>query len=327
MNRNRVAQIRELATQYFRDLEVRLLDLQLAFRKICSAMRSSALEYRKSVKRTALVPYLKLRPGKETASEVHWVRTCRPRPTLGPRPARAEKGRKRWVEYLPGGLTRDRVAQLARDIANVRMFRRFDERFRLLNDARRIIVRARLGFEHTLQGLAVSRGWEAETPAYAVPLVSPDLPATSKRALGRAWLLCLRLASTDLELQSIAERHNASPVYRGLRLRFERDAAHPYGRSFWSLYGERLLGHARHLAKERRRVEDAANLTERVMRKLRIPAPARAALRPHEAARRRLEWCRRSYIAFFKHLKKLAGAAVASVAALGKPAVRRSRAS
>ena len=327
MNSNRVDQIRELATQYFRELEVRLVDLQIAFRNICSAMRSSTLEYRKSIKRTALVPYLKLRPGKEIASEVHWVRTCRPRPSLGPRPARAGKGGRRWVEYLPGGLTRDRVAQLARDIANVRVFQRFDQWFRLLNDARRIIVRARLGFEHTLQGLAISRGWDAETPAYAAPLVSADLPATSKRALGRAWLLCLRLASADLELRSIAERHNASTPYRGLRLRFERDAAHPYGRTFWSLYGERLLGHARHLAKDRHRVEDAANLTERVMRKLRIPAPARVAIRPHEAARRRLESCRRSYITICKHLKQQAGAAVASIAALGKPAVRRSRAS
>lgn len=326
MNKKRVAQIRELATQYFRDLEARLLDLNVVFREVCSEMQSSTLQYRKTLKRTSLVPYLKHRPGKDTPSEVHWVTTCRSRPTLESRPAGPAKGRRRWVKYLPGGLTRDRVAQLAKDIANLPTFRRYDERFLLLNDARRTIVRARMGFEHTLRGLAVSRGWETESPAYAAPLVSPDLPATSKRALAHAWSLCLRLASADLELRAIAERHNVKPAYRGLRLRFERDAAHPYGRSLWTLFGERLLSHARHLAKDAGRIEDAANLTERVMRTLRIPARARAAIRPHEAARRRLESCRRSYVALFKHLKKLSGEAVASAATHGKKRRLRSRA-
>ncbi len=326
MSTNRTRQIRDLAAEYFHDLEVRLVDLHRMFRDICRAMETSVSECRKAIKGSPLVPYLKRRPGKESASQVYWVRICRPRPTLGPGPAWAGKGLKRWVEHLPGGLTRDRVAQIAKNVGDSRVFAAFDARFRLQNEARRIIVRARLAFEHTLQGLSASRGWETQTPACAAPLVSPGLPDTSKRALSLAWFLCLRLAAAELELRSLVERHNARPAYRGLKLRFERDGAHPYGRSYWTLYGDRLLGYARHLAKEGRRVEDPANLTDRVMRKLRIPDHARLAIRPHEAARRRLEECRRGYIAVITHLKKISGEAIARVDRLGERRYRRSRA-
>jgi hypothetical protein len=326
MNKSRPRHIRDLAADYFHDLEVRLVDLHVVFGDICKAMGQSVSECRRAIMGSSLVPYLRRRPGQENASQVYWVRTCRPRPTLGAGPGRAGNGGKRWVKHLPGGLTRKRLVQIAKDVGNSRVFGRYDDRFRLLNEARRIIVRARLSFEHTLQGISISRGWETEAPGYAAPLVSSGLPATSKRALGRAWSLCLRLASAELELWSVIDRHNARPVYRGLKLRFERDGAHPYGRSYWTLYGDRLLGHARRLAKVGERVEDPANLTEQVMRKLQIPARERLEIRPYEAARRRLEECRRGYIALLTHLKKLTGVAIARVAGLGEEAQRRSKA-
>lgn len=326
MNKSRTRHIRDLAAEYFRDLEARLLDLHHVFREICGAMGKTVSDCRKAIKGSPLVPYLKPRPGKEVASQVYWVRTCRPRPTLGHAPGREGKWGKRWVEHLPGGLTRKRLVQIAKDVASSRVFGRFDDRLRLLNEARRIIVRARLAFEHTFQGISISRGWEAQPPAYAAPLVSPGLPATSKRALGYAWSLCLRLASAEMELRSLVERHNARPTYRGLKLRFERDGAHPYGRSYWTLYGARLLGHARRLAKDGSRIEDPANLTEQVMRKLRIPARARVAIRSYEVARRRLDECRRGYITLITHLKKLTGVAIARVAGLGERSERRPKA-
>lgn len=317
MNRKKDTYVRNVAAEYFRDAESRLIDLQAVFVDLCSAMASTTQEYRKAVKRTSLVPYLKRRPGKAVAAEVYWGGTCRRRPTFGPRSGGAP-GKKRWVKHLAGGLTRKRIVQLAKDVGNIRLFRNFDEQYRHLNEARGIIVRARLAFEHTLLGLATARGWEAEAPAFAAPLVSPGLPDTSKRALARAWSLCLRLASAEVELRAIADRHNARPAYRGLRLLFERNAKLPYGRSCWTLFGERILGQASGLAKGGRPVEDEANLTELVMRKLRIPAKARSAIRPHEAARRRVEWCRRAYIEIFWHLKKLTGEAIARVAKIGE---------
>lgn len=309
----KVALIPTLATGHFRDLESRLIGLNRAFVDILSAMASVPREYRRIFKRTALVPYLKHRPGQKLPSQIYWGRICRPRPTVERRQGPREP-EKRWIEHLTGRLSRTHVVTLAKDVGNIRAFERFDSRVQLLNKARGIVVRTRLACEQRLIGVARADGWDTETPAWETPLVDPALPRTSKRALDRAWPLCLRLAAAEVELRAIAGRHNAQPVYRGLKLLFERNAGLPYGRSCWSLPGGRLLGYSRSLGKGSRPAPDDAILTERAMRKLRIPAKARLAIRPHEAARRRVERCRRSIIETFSAVKKRTGETIARVA-------------
>ena len=69
---------------------------------------------------------------------------------------------------------------------------------------------------------------------------------------------------------------------------------------------------ARALARNKGRILDDANLTDRAMRKLGIPAAARPAIRRHETERRKIAGHHRYYIALMGHLRKRAGEALAA---------------
>jgi len=76
------------------------------------------------------------------------------------------------------------------------------------------------------------------------------------------------------------------------------------------------LGFARSFAKDNERIRDSANLTERVLRGLRIPAHDRGAVRPFEDARRLLERARAPIVGRFINLKRNAARKAAKVAEL-----------
>jgi hypothetical protein len=77
---------------------------------------------------------------------------------------------------------------------------------------------------------------------------------------------------------------------------------------------------ARALARNKRRILDDANLTDRVMRKLGIPAAARPAIRRYETERRKLAGHHRCYIALMGRLRKRAGEALAAAWGLQRSA-------
>ncbi len=316
MNEKQADQVLVQATDYFRDAEMELVDIHILIESVCDGIAALDQDFRRTEKKTGLVPYPRRRPGKLRAQEVNWCRPCRSGNKAGSQGPAKRKERKGWVEYLAGGLTRDRIHHFAKDASHAAVYIAAARRATALNEARAVLVNARMSLEHTFIGRAEPAAWEGGTPDFHPPLVSLTLPDSSKLALGRAWSLCLRMASVEVEMMAMRDRYDAEPAYRGLRLAFERDAGHRYGRLCWMLHGERLLGLARGLARDPDRTPDNASLPDRVLRKLRIPARARVAIAPHEARRRGMTKLHQKYCTVLGRLKKRAGEAKALAALL-----------
>lgn len=325
MKSDREAYCANRARVYFSEIEARLTALNVLFEASCSAMQSLVDQYRRSVTRCALVLYFKPRQGDRC--ELYWSTIPRRRPRVGDSVFPAAPNRPRRVRHVAGDLSREFVRKLVKDSGLVEGIMEFDRRARELNEARGRVVNARQAIEQMLNTRAIPRAWEAGDLHEPVPLLAAPLPASSKRALGSAWAICLRMAAVDFEIDAVAQRHNASPPHPPLLLIVDRDVGHPYGRSCWTLNGDRILGHAQALATGGRPVADPAALTDRVMRKLQIPAKARRAIAPHEAQRRRMEERHRQYVGIFSRLRSKSGKAVAladrSLDAAKPPVVRR----
>jgi hypothetical protein len=301
------------ATEYFRDVERELRDLNSLYLRVCQSIDSLCKEFRATVKKSSLVLYPRYRSGNPLPTGVYWARACRRRPKVGepqlPRPS----ARRRWVKYRKGAPTHDQIYLEARDVGSKDLFGEYSRRATALNQACRELTHARQSLEQRLVARRERRSWEANDLAHPAPQVAIDLPDTSKVALGSAWRILLRMAATQFEMAAIADRHNAAPPYPGLRLRFERDATHRYGRYLWIFNSKRLHGQAKALARNKRRIVDKASLPDRAMRELGIPAASRRAITPHETQRRTIAGHHRVYIALLGCLRKRAGEARALV--------------
>jgi hypothetical protein len=316
INEDRDAYVMRYAKEYHDELVRAALDLNRLLALILAAQDALVGEFRRIMKKRDLGPYLKKRAPGTPRGPLYWGRPCRPPPTLLASPPDSAKKLKRWTEHFSGGLTRKRIYHFAKDVASARIYGDVDRQMTHLNLAQTTVNRARQSFEHTLSGVYESNAWMADTLPVQVPLVPVGLPDTSKRALGHAWPLVLKMAAADYELLALSARHNADPPHRLLRLRFERDRGHPYGRCHWTYFGKSALGFARSFAKDNERIRDSANLTERVLRGLRIPAHDRGAVRPFEDARRLLERARAPIVGRFINLKRNAARKAAKVAEL-----------
>ncbi|HXX92665.1 MAG TPA: hypothetical protein VEN81_03470 [Planctomycetota bacterium] len=289
-----------LATRWYRTLEDQLREMHELETRTREAMNELESEWQANGVRSSQTFHVRIRKGQSLPDSIHRVRICGSRRRPGDSVPRSAKPYRRWVKHLKGKPTRAEMYTDVRDVRLLDLFVRFYHRARSLNRARRTLVLGRLSIERRAGAHGEpgpGEGGEVSSPA---PLLLPnDLPESSSRALGDAWRLFLRAAALQFELVLVAARYNATTSYKGLRLAFRTDSEHPYGRFVWTLHGKSLVGFSRYLKKRTltplkppndpppRRM-DPANLSERLMRKLRIPAAARCAIAPHELHRRRM---------------------------------------
>ena len=287
-----------VATGWYRTLERQLRAMYQLETRTRQAMLELEAEWRALGIRSSQTFHVKIRKNQTLPDSIHRVRICGTRGLPGDFVDPDGKPYHRWVIHLKGKPTR---AQMYRDVGNVDLldlFRSFYNRATCLNRARHTLVLGRLSIERRLKAHAEPEPREAGELSTPAPLLlSRDLPDTSSRALGAAWRLFLRVAALQFELVLIAARYNATTPYKGLRLTFHTDSDHPYGRFTWTLHGKTLIGFAGSFARDRARSRakgtltrriDPANLPDRLLRKLRIPAAARMAIAPHELQRRRI---------------------------------------
>ncbi|HLY74644.1 MAG TPA: hypothetical protein VKU80_11055 [Planctomycetota bacterium] len=254
--------------------------------------------------RAAVTFHARIRPGQLLPDSIHRVRLCRVAPTVEGRAPVLEKPIKCWYQYLKGRPSRKELYLYVGDVSLLGLYNRFRDRADSLNNAREALVRCRSSIEKRLKARADPRAWEAGDLSIPTPLLeSGDLPSTGLRALGAAWRIALRIAAVQYELFALAERYNADPPYKELRLAFREDSEHPLGRFIWTHNGDRLSVIARRLAKGKHpgRV-DEASLPDWLMRRLFIPASARKAIRPHELRRRRMARIYGRYLAVLEPL-------------------------
>jgi hypothetical protein len=297
--------IRAKAAEWFHALERDLADmLQLETHTRRSMIRFEA-EAKETLPRASITFRARYRDGAPLPYAVERVRLCGKPSAREHVPAQSGKPFKRWWKRLKGPPTRAEMFFNVKDVRLLPLYTVFDERKSSLNAARSALV---LGGRQSIENRAISwsepRPWEAGDLPWPAPLLlTRGLPLSSIRALAAAWRYFLRAAAVHTELIAIADRHNADPPLQGLRLSFRVDREHPYGRFRWTYNGTSLAGFARKLAREthRKRI-DEASLPDRLLRQLRIPAPIRKAIAPHEARRRRMA---RIYATYVESLNKL----------------------
>ena len=270
------------AEDYFRELEQYLVDLGHLLARLGQAMVFLSQEYRSAFRKSRLVLYPKERPGEAEPCALYWSTLSRaPEKVQEHPPPSGEKKANYWVHHVAGGLTHDLIFTHARDVARAGVVWEYDRRAAALNEACHEVRKAIMRIEHALLARGLRRSWEGGDVDLPAPSVSPALRAESRRALGSGWFMLLRMAGVEGEMIALAERYQADPVHPGLRLAFQRDPEHRFGRLGWLHYKGRL---PRLLGRERAR----GILTDRVMRAMRIGEAVRRLLARHERERRRM---------------------------------------
>jgi len=281
---------RTKATEWFQTLERHLGELSQLDTHTRLAMGALEAEFKAMETRSSQTYHVKVRSGSLLPDAIHRVRICGTRevPEGFSRPP--EKPYRHWVRHLKGRPTYDELYSEVKDVGLLELFQSFHDRATCLNSARRALVLGRTSIEKRAKALADPRAWEAGDLSDPAPLLQTNhLPHTGVRALGAAWRIFLRMAAVQFELRLLAERHNASPPHRGLRLDYRIDSEHPYGRFIWTYNGRKLSCFARQVAKGKhpKRIDDGS-LPDRLMRRLHIPTAARKAVTQHERHRRRM---------------------------------------
>lgn len=300
MNGTRNGSIHEQAGKYFRDLEKVLLDLSALQAKIRVEMDGLALEYSKEFRGSRLVLYPKKRRKKQHLRALYWGVFCRP-PKEGSRLLAGLK-KTRWTTHIAGGLTHSHIYLAGADMHRKAEFLEVDRRAEALNDAFHTVTGALQSVRATLEARRDRRAWECGDLDAQAPDVSLELLPPLQSALGAAWFMLLRMASAEVELVSLAECYRDEPAYVPLRLTFSRDPDHPYGRLWWTYYGGRLTGWDGRGPQEK--------LTDRWMRKARIPSENRRLLAPHERERRRMVRVHKKYTKPLSRIRRRAGQAI-----------------
>jgi hypothetical protein len=292
--------ILERAGKYFRDLEKVLLDLSAFQAKIRVEMDGLALEYRNEFGGSRLVLYPKKRPKKEHLRALYWGVFCRPPKEESRLFATLKK--PRWTMHIAGGLTHSHIFQAGADIHRKAEFLEVDRRAGALNDAFHIVTGALQSVRATLEARRDRRAWECGDLDAQAPEVSLELLPPLQSALGAGWFMLLRMASAEVELLSLAERYRAEPAYPPLKLTFSCDLDHPYGRLWWKYHRGRIFSWEGGGPQE--------NLTDRWMRKARIPSENRRLLAPHERERRRMVRVHKKYTNPLSRIRRRAGQAI-----------------
>jgi len=290
--------------EYFRELETLLLDLHFLRDKVSKEMQGLSREYRTSFRRSRLILYEKKREPESRPYGLYWAKLCRPPATLPEIPPSGSRGT--WkIHVSRRRLDHDLIYLLAREAKREGLLWEFERRALALNGAYRAVQRALVGIEQRFLTRTEPRRWESGTIDVDAPPVSPDLRPESRRALGAAWPLLLRMGAVEVELVQMAGRYNAGPAFEGFRMSFGRDEDHPYGRLSWLHWGGRLP--------RLNELENAReNLTDVVLRRLHLPESVRRAIARHELHRRQMTRLHRRYTGLLGEVKRLARKALAA---------------
>ena len=280
------------ARVYFRDFLGAVSRLVRMREKLGREILALRDRYRRRFGRSGLVLYLKGRSGAGAPSGLYWGRLVRPwRRGAGPR------GKARWVVHLGRRLEDAWVYGIARDAANLALYRAFDREAAGLN----LRVRAAADAFRSVAGAL--RFWgrpDPEEDAYPAPPADLVCEMTSRLpgsiVLG-GWRLAVKMVRTELALLALSRLHDASPPDGRLRLVFSRDRKNPYGRLIWRDARAGL----RHGA-----------LTIRSLRRLGVPSFLRREVMRFEAERRLLSRARRRYAMVFRRCKLAVWRALAS---------------
>lgn len=172
----------------------------------------------------------------------------------------AARRRLRWGIYW-GGLTAYRAVVLA-----------FDRRAAELNEAHRLAARAL----DSLRKMLDSRAGGKET-VISIPLLPRDCyPDRCPTELHRLYFLHWRfvhvLSAIGEQSRALADKSRHEHLPGGLRLRYRRDADHPFGQLLWSAASGRVA---------------FSKLSERMLRMLRLRSADRRIIARVERERRR----------------------------------------
>jgi hypothetical protein len=297
--------ITEHAKDRFERLEKTLQKLKDAKFRISGEMEDLLLEWRRSFIGWRLHLYKKTRRGCDDPVALYWGSFCKP-----PKERYGPYGKNpRWRKHLKGKLDHASIFKHGADISQEGLVLDFERRAAELNSQFHSVAKALQSAGATYSSWAHRRDWECGDLEFQAPPVLRDLPPQLQSVLGAAWPLFLRMDSLESMRWVLAAQYEADPVWRDLKLVYLRDKKHPYGWLGWRYLGRPLVS----IHEGGPGGVSIENLTDRWMRRHRVPHALRPGIAAYEKERRRLTTLHKRYKEPLFRVNRCAGQALARV--------------
>lgn len=271
--------LEKCAVRYFKKLLAILADLDAARERTAVAMERLIDLSRQLLPRSRIVPYAKHRLPDGRPRLLYWGYLFDSAYRRGGGAVSRGRGSGvTWVKHCKLDLDPKELYIHARQAGKIQAFRGLQEEQVLLNKVSTGLTSALVSIKASLRQIVHLTEVPLELRSIPLSFEEPTLPTIERSTISLAWLLSAQLAEIDSHLFHLPLLHNDDLAGTGLTLRLEK---HPRTLSvevpwYISHYGLHY-----------------ANLTDKVMRKFRVPRSKRSFISKVDLRRRRLLKARR----------------------------------